>query len=171
MAKTMAKWGNKSFLVNTSKIVPILDIKTGFARKSDTGDDTSGTPTTNTRGMELQTITLETRYVAGVGVDPREQVDDWKKQFDQHHTLYIGGKQFGPKFLELDSVDFSNILLDNAGRFLQVDVSIVLTEYVPPTTKKSEKNKSSGSSSTKSGAMSASASTTDKQSKKTTKKR
>ena len=183
MAKYTAQWGSKGFLVSPSKVVPLLNVGTGYARKSDTNEDTSGTPTTNTRGLELQTITLETRYLAGAGVDPRAQMEDWKKQFGQRHPLYINGQLFGPKLLELDSVDFSNILLDNLGRFLQVDVSITLVEYVPPTTTVSSKNattssKSSSSagaetsatstSGTKAGALSAKASTTDKAAKKYT---
>ena len=173
MAQYMAQWGNKGFLVSPQKIVPLLNLGTGFARKADSNNDTSGQPTTNTRGLELQTITLETTYIAGVGVDPRAQIDDWKNQFGKRYPLYINGQRFGPKLLELDSVDVSNIKLDNVGRFLQVDVSITLVEYVPPTTTVSQKaSASSGSSTasssgTKSGALSATASSEDKAAKKT----
>lgn len=163
MAKYLAKWGAKGFLVNPQKIVPLLNLVTGFARKTDTGNDTSGTPTTNTRGLELQTITLETRYLAGAGVDPRGQIEEWKAQFGKRYPLYINGKQFGPNLLELDSVDFSNILLDNLGRFIQVDVSITLVEYVPPTTTVSSKQNVTTSAAAASGskteAISATAST------------
>lgn len=178
MARYMAQWGNKGFLVSPSKIVPLLNVVTGYARKSDTNDDTSGTPTTNTRGLELQTIKLETRYISSAGVNPREQLDDWKKQFGKQYPLYINGKQFGPKLLELDSVDFSNVILDNVGNFIQVDVAVTLVEYVPPTTTVSSKKASTSGASvasgasgtsksgTNAGALSAKASTTDKASKK-----
>lgn len=172
MARYLAKWGAKGFLVNPQKIVPLLNLATGFARKTDTGNDTSGTPTTNTRGLELQTITLETRYLAGAGVDPRGQIEEWKAQFGKRYPLYINGKQFGPNLLELDSVDFSNILLDNLGRFIQVDVSITFVEYVPPTTTVSSKQNATASTASAPGsnteAMSATASTDDKAAKKTT---
>lgn len=171
MARYLAKWGAKGFLVNPQKIVPLLNLATGFARKTDTGNDTSGTPTTNTRGLELQTITLETRYLAGVGVDPRGQIEEWKAQFGKRYPLYINGKQFGPNLLELDSVDFFNILLDNLGRFIQVDASITLVEYVPPTTVSSKQNATASTASalgSKTEAMSATASTDDKAAKKTT---
>ena len=167
----LAKWGNKGFLINPSKIVPLLSLKTGFARKADTNEDTSGTPPTNTRGLELQTITLETRYLAGLGVDPRGQIEDWKKQFGLRYPLYINGKQFGPDLLELDTVDITNVVLDNQGRFLQVDLTVTLVEYVPPTTTVSSKQTTTSSSSstgTKAGALAATPSATDKSTKKTT---
>lgn len=176
MATYLAKWGNKGFLVSPSKIVPLLSLSTGFARKSDTNNDTSGQPTTNTRGLELQQIQLETRYVAAAGVDPRGQIEEWKQQFGKHYPLQINGQQFGPDLLELVSVDISNVQLDNRGRFISVDVSITLEEYIPPETtvtdKKADTSSSGGSSGssggTKSQAMSTGPTSTEKTTKKTT---
>lgn len=169
MATYLAKWGNKGFLISPSKIVPLLDLTTGFSRKEDTTNDTSGQPTTNTRGLELQTIQLETRYVAAAGVDPRLQIEDWRKQFGQRWPLIINGQQFGPDLLELDSVDIFNVKMDNRGRFISVDMSITLVEYVPPTTTVSGKKAATGAAaSTKSGAMAATASSADKSAKKVT---
>ncbi len=163
----MAKWGNKGFLISPEKIVPILSMSTGFARKSDENEDTSGTPTTNTRGMELQEIELETRYLLATGTDPRAQIEDWKKQFGLRFPLHINGQQFGPDLMELDSVDFSNFTFDNRGRLLQVDAAIKLVEYVPPTTTVSSKQGETAEASN-AGAMSAGASSDDKAARKTT---
>ena len=174
----LARWGNKGFLINPNRIVPLLDITTGFARKTDTNNDTSGTPTTNTRGMELQKITLQTRYLAAAGNDPRGQIEEWKAQFGKRYPLYINEKQFGPDLLELESVDFENIELDNRGRFLAVDATVTLVEYVPPTTTVSQKNTTTASTATaasaakttgtKSGAIKATASSVEKETKKKT---
>lgn len=164
----LAKWGNKGFLVNPSKVVPLLSLKTGFARKADTNEDTSGTPPTNTRGLELQTITLETRYLAGLGVDPRDQIEDWKKQFGKRYPLYVNGRQFGPDLLELDKVDITDVVLDNRGKFIRVDLMVTLVEYVPPTTTVSSKQATASGSGTKAGALAATATAADKSSKKTT---
>lgn len=161
-----AKWGNKGFLVSPDKIVPMLKLSTGFARKADTNNDTSGQPTTNTRGIELQEIRLETRYLASAGVDPRGQIEDWKAQFGKQYPLYINGKQFGPDLLELDSVDITDIKLDNLGNFLMVDMTVTLLEYIPPTTKVSEKKGATSSTSTKAGAMAAGPSSAEKAAKK-----
>lgn len=168
MAQYTAKWGSKGFIVSPDKIVPVLSLSTGFTRKADTNNDTSGQPTTNTRGMELQTIQLSTTYLAAAGVDPRGQIEEWRKHFGERWPLLVNGKQFGPDLMELTDVQFSNIVLDNLGRFLQVDVTITLEEYVPPTTTPSEKNSSGAAASTKAGALSATASTADKANKKST---
>lgn len=164
----MARWGNKGFIVNPSIIVPISAFSTSFKRKSDANEDTSGQPSTNTRGMELQPIHLETTYLAGAGVDPRGQIEDWKKQFNVKAPLYLNGKQFGPALLQLDSVSFDNFKFDNLGRIIQMDASIDLTEYVPPTTKVSDKTATAASDSTKSGALAAKPTTDEKAAKKVT---
>lgn len=172
MAEYMAKWGNKGFLVSPDQIAPVKNLATSFKRKADENEDTSGTPPTNTRGLENQTITLDTTYIAGTGVDPRAQIEDWKNQFGKQYPLLINGQQFGPDLLELDSVSFSDVLLDNKGNFLRVTASITLVEYTPATKKVSSKTKSSGSSSSssssKSSAASATASTKDRSEKKYT---
>ena len=175
MAKYMAQWGSKGFLVSPGKIVPLSTISTAYVLKSESNNDTSGTPPTNTRGLELEEITLETTYLAAAGVDPRGQVEEWKSLIGDTNPLYIQGKRFGPKLLQLKQVSVQNVLLDNAGRFLSVDLSISLQEYTPPSTKVSSKpfafasksvGSSGGSSTSKSAAMSAKPSTDDKAAKK-----
>ena len=170
MASYLAKWGNKGFLVSPEKIVPLLSLSTGFSRKSDTNNDTSGQPTTNTRGIELQQIQLETRYVASMGVDPRGQIEEWRNQFGKHYPLQINGQQFGPDLLELVSVDISNVMLDNKGRFLSVDVAITLEEWIPPETTVTEKKETTGTTGSSTGtrqqALSAAPSSTEKTAKK-----
>lgn len=171
----MAQWGSKGFLVSPGKIVPLSTISTAYVLKSESNNDTSGTPPTNTRGLELEEITLETTYLAAAGVDPRGQVEEWKSLIGDTNPLYIQGKRFGPKLLQLKQVSVQNVLLDNAGRFLSVDLSISLQEYTPPSTKVSSKpfasasksvGSSGGSSTSKSAAMSAKPSTDDKAAKK-----
>lgn len=175
MAKYMAQWGSKGFLVSPGKIVPLSTISTAYVLKSESNNDTSGTPPINTRGLELEEITLETTYLTAAGVDPRGQVEEWKSLIGDTNPLYIQGKRFGPKLLQLKQVSVQNVLLDNAGRFLSVDLSISLQEYTPPSTKVSSKpfasasksvGSSGGSSTSKSAAMSAKPSTDDKAAKK-----
>ena len=159
-----AQWGNKAFVISPSKIVPLLKLSTGFAKKETDSEDTSGQPTTNTRGIDLQSITLETRYLAGTGSDPRGQIEDWKAQFGKRYPLYIAGRRFGPKLMELENVQFSNIVVDNSGRFIQVDASISLKEYVPPTiTLAEKKGQEAGDAGTTDGAMGATPSETDRE--------
>ena len=115
-----ALWGPKGFIVSPSKIVPLLDLSTSFAVKTDKGNDTSGTATTNT---------LSTLYVRAAGVDPRGQIAEWEAQVGNAHTLYIQGQRFGPSKLMLKKVDVSDILLSNTGAFLQCAVALQFEEY------------------------------------------
>lgn len=125
-----ARWGNKGFIIDSTKIVPLMGLATTRTRKTNTANDTSGTPATNTTGMELQRISFETIYVAGAGVDPRAQIDDWNAQFGQQHPFVLNGKRFGPELMELESVDFSDFILDNQGQIHSMKCAVVLVEYV-----------------------------------------
>lgn len=155
-----AKWGSQGFIIEPTRVVPLMGFSTSYSRKSDTNEDTSGTQTSNTRGMELQPVHLETTYFSGAGIDPRRKIDEWKQQFGKKYPLYLNGKQFGPKLLELDSVSFDNFKFDNAGKIIQVDVAIELIEYQAQAVAKSNTTSSS------SGAMAAKPSSTDKSRKK-----
>ena len=174
MATNTAQWGSRIFQVDPSRVVPLLSLSTGYARKSETNNDTSGQPTTNTRGLELQQFTLSTRYVAAVGLDPRAEIEAWRGEFENRYPLILNGSQFGPDLLELVSVDVSEVLLDNQGRMLSADVSITLEEYIPPETTVTDKKEPTGGSTgdssggTKSQAMSAGPKAAEKETMKPT---
>ena len=124
-----ARWGPKGFVVSPSKIVPLMNLSTAFSVKSDTGNDTAATAATNTRGRELQTVSLSTLYVRGAGVDPRGQIAEWEAQVGKSYPLYIEGQRFGPSKLMLKSMDVSDVLLNNTGKFLQCAVALTFEEY------------------------------------------
>lgn len=157
-----ARWGSKGFIVSSSKIVPLLNLSTSFSVKSESGDDTSGTATTNVRGRELQSVSLSTLYVRGAGVDPRAQIDAWEALVGTANPLYIEGVRFGPSKLMLKSVDVSDILMTNKGKFLQCAISLKFEEY-------SDGKETSKTASMQAGnatAMNATASPSDKAAKK-----
>lgn len=138
-----AKWGPKGFLVSPTKIVPLRDLSTSFSVKSDNGNTTSGTKTTNTRGRELQSVSLSTLYVGAAGVDPRTQIAEWESLVGQSYPLYIAGERFGPQKLMLKSVNVSDILLTNTGTFLQCAVALSFEEYENVSTTKAKTTKTS----------------------------
>lgn len=142
-----AKWGPKGFIVSPSKIVPLLNLSTSFSIKSDSGNDASQKNTTNTRGRELQTVSLSTLYVRAAGVDPRGQIAEWEAQVGKAYPLYVEGQRFGPAKLMLKSVEVSDVLLTNSGKFLQAAIALSFEEYVETASKSSTKSSSSSSSS------------------------
>ena len=152
-----ALWGPKGFIVSPSKIVPLMDLSTSFSIKSDSGNDTSGSSVTNTKGRELQSVSLSTLYVRGAGVDPRGQIAEWEALVGQSYPLYIEGKRFGPPKLMLESVDVSDVLLNNAGVFLQCAIAVKFKENAEPEAKKTD---------SKSTALSSKAKPLDKTTKK-----
>ena len=125
----MATWGPKGFIVSSRKIVVLEGLATSLSLKQDSENDTSGTQTTNTRGRELRPITFKVKYLAAAGVDPRGQINEWEAQLGNAYPLYIGGQRFGAEKMKLTKVDTSDILLSNAGKFLQATVSITLEEF------------------------------------------
>lgn len=124
-----ALWGPKGFIVSPTKIVPLLKLQTSFTVKTDSGNTADGSATTNARGRELQQLSLSTIYVRGAGVDPRGQIAEWQALVGQAHPLYIEGNRFGPNKLMLKSVDVSDVLLTNTGKFLQAAIALKFEEY------------------------------------------
>lgn len=124
-----ARWGPKGFIISTSKIVAIEGFQTGYALKTDTNADTSGTPPTNTKGRELQTVSFSTTYLREAGTDPRGQLAEWDAQVGNAYPLYIGGKVFGPKKLQLQDVSVTDVLFDNAGNMIKCKVGLTFKEY------------------------------------------
>lgn len=178
--KYTALWGPKGFIVSPSKIVPLLDMKTSFAVKATTGTDASGAATTNTKGRELQTLSLSTIYVRGAGVDPRGQIAEWEAQVGKAYPLYIEGERFGPQKLMLKSVNVSDVLLSNTGVFLKVAIALQFEEYAnqagattktkAATTSKAAEIYNSSVATQKKEALSTTAKAADKAAKKPTTK-
>lgn len=124
-----ARWGPKGFIVSTSKVVPLEDFATSFALKSDTNGDTSGTPPTNTQGLELQPLTMKTQYMRALGTDPIGQIQEWKDLIGKTHTFFLGGKPFfAPKFT-LKNVDVSETQFTPDGTMIACTVSLSFEEY------------------------------------------
>ena len=165
-----ALWGPKGFIVSPTKIVPLMNLSTSFAVKTDTGNDANGTATTNTKGRELQAVSLSTLYVRGAGVDPRGQIAEWEAQVGKAYPLYIQGQRFGPSKLMLKSVDVSDILLTNTGKFLQCAVSLTFEEYsTESTTTPTDSASAQKAAASYNSAMNATASSQDKADKKVVK--
>lgn len=123
-----ARWGSKGFLVSPSKIVPISDISTGVTLKTDSNTAEDGTTQQNVRGKEPQQIAFNVTYIAGCGVDPAAQIQEWNALIGETHQLYIGGKKFGPARMTLMSVSYSDFRLSPRGEILQVIAAITLRE-------------------------------------------
>lgn len=160
----IARWGPMGFVVSPSKIVPFNGFGTSIALKTDDGNNASGKAATNARGLELQSMTFSTKYMMAVGVDPRERFEAWQSQVGNSYPLYIGEKRFGPAKMLLESVSMSDLVMNNAGVFLSVTVSITLKEDSQEATKttaakSTTSSNSSGNTSTTNSAAAKAAAT------------
>ena len=132
----MAKWGPMTFEITPQKITSLTGFKTSFKLKTDANNDTSGTPPTNTRGRELETVQFNVKYVQAAGVTPRSQIGTWRSLIGKVYVLYIGGKAWGAANFQLEAVDLTNVVWDGKGNMLEVEATITLTEYEKSTGKK-----------------------------------
>ena len=151
-----ARWGPKGFIVSPSKVVPLEDLTTSFALKSDTNEDTSGTPPTNTTGMELQPLEVKTKYMRALGTDPLGQLAEWKSLVGKAYPFYLKGKRFGPDKVQLKNVSVSETMFTPDGTMIACTVSLSFEEYSSAT----DTNASAKAS--QAGAMSAAPSTAEK---------
>ena len=138
---------------------------TAIKVNTETNDDKEGRPATNTQTIELQEISFD--FLLNAYFLPKTTIEKewekWKKQIAKHHPLYLNGKQFGPKELQLIEADLTDSKLDDYGRFLVAHISIKLREWAP------EKAKSKKTASTKSKGKNKSTGTTSKRKKSSAK--
>ena len=167
-----AQWGPMGFLVSPDKIVPFENLATSITLKTDNGNSSSGSSSTNVRGREPQPISFTTKYMRALGVDPRERFEAWSELVGQSYPLYIGDKRFGPEKMILTGINMSELVTSNNGDFLALKLDITMQEDTKSTKKSSKssskkKSKSSVYSDTveKRKAMNATASKSDRYAK------
>lgn len=141
-------WGDIKLSVSQDGVMGLnTGLSTSVKLNTETNDDKEGRPATNTQTIELQEVSFD--FSLNAYFLPKTTIEDewekWKKQVAKHHPLYINGKVFGPKEMQLIEVGLSDTNIDDWGRFIAAKISVNLREYAP------EKAKSKKTASTKSG--------------------
>ena len=154
---TMAKWGPKSWVVSSKKVVALQGLSFSYAQVADNNTSTEEKKTTNERGTELFPLTFTTTLHSGAGVDVRAEIESWEKLVTQVSYFYLNGKKLGPK-LQLRKVAVTDLQLDDLGRMRLATLSFEFKEYDPDTT----------SVKVSTSALNVKASTSSKSQKKTT---
>lgn len=173
-------WGPIKLSVSEEKgVMGLNSFSTSLKLNTEMNDDKAGKPKVNTQTLELQQVSfdysLNAYFLKGTTIE--KEYSNWEKNIAKHHPLYLNGKQFGPKELQLVEVQLSDSRIDDWGRFLYAKIAITLQEYAPEKSKSkktaSTKNKSSkqskgraSSSSTKKSAKSVGPSKSAKAAKK-----
>ena len=130
---TMAKWGSKTWAVNSSKVLALEGLAFSYTQVADNNTSTEDKKTTNERGTELFPLSFTTVLHSGAGVDVRAEIESWKKLVTKVNYFYLGGKKLGPK-LQLRKVAVSEVKLDNLGRIRLATLSFEFKEYDKDTT-------------------------------------
>ena len=130
---TMAKWGSKTWAVNSSKVLALEGLAFSYTQVADNNTSTEDKKTTNERGTELFPLSFTTVLHSGAGVDVRAEIESWQKLVTKVDYFYLGGKKLGPK-LQLRKVAVSNTKLDNLGRIRLATLSFEFKEYGKDTT-------------------------------------
>ena len=130
---TMAKWGSKTWAVNSKKVVALEGLSFSHSQVADNNTSTEEKKTTNERGTELFPLSFTTTLHSGAGVDVRAEIESWKALVTKVNYFYLNGKKLGPK-LQLRKVAVSNTKLDDLGRIRLATLSFEFKEYDPDTT-------------------------------------
>lgn len=126
----MAQWLSKTWEVSASKITALTGISTGLALETETNDDADGSPSTNIRGYAARSLPLSMKYGIAAGTpDVRGEYESWEALVGAYAPFYLAGRRLGAKKYLLTQVSASDIVLSNAGRWIECTVSITLEEY------------------------------------------
>lgn len=118
------------FSTSPSRIVPLDGFSTSVKLKADSENDTSGTEPINTRGRELQNMSLSTTYHTAAGCDPMGEFYSWVSLVGASYPLYIGGRRLGPAArFTLQDVSLSDMQQAESGAVLSASVSLSFVEY------------------------------------------
>lgn len=131
---TMAKWGSKSWVVSSSKVVALEGLSFSYEQVADNNGSTEEKKTTNQRGKELFPLSFSTTLHAGAGVDIRKEISEWEALVTKVNYFYLNGKKLYSKQLQLRKVAVSDVRLDDLGRMRLATLSFEFKEYDASTT-------------------------------------
>jgi len=144
----IAVFGNKMFVVTSSKIITFNDFQYGSTLETEKQDAAGKKPSTYNKGPGLDTLSIKIRLSADLGVNPRNQLGEWLKVKDAGvaYPFILGGKPFRPNKWLLVDVQASEGVIDNDGNFLALTLSLSFDEYVRPGSKTEKSTSGTGKS-------------------------
>lgn len=125
----IASWKNKKWEVSPSKIYNLEGFSTSFKLKVDQNQDKEGSPATNVRGRELVPLSFDVTLSDVVGINVRAEIESWEALIGEAAPFYLGGKRFGPELMQLQSVDVSDVIIDDLGRIRSAKLRLSFEEY------------------------------------------
>lgn len=127
IATFKTKKGTKTWQVSSSGIMDLDGFSTSFELNAESNNAVEGSPLSNQRGKKKKPLSFSSNLLAALGIDVRKEFESWEDWIGLTGTLKIGGKKFGSGWL-LTAVKPSNVIIDNSGRFISMNLSFSFEE-------------------------------------------
>ena len=124
-----ATWYDQKWEISPERVAGLGSLSASGEVKRVT-DSTKGK--SKITGMELMRVSLSYSSSFEAGGNPRQELETWQSLVGIYDTLRIGGRRFGPKYLQLQSAENSNTVIDNRGRIRRQTINLVFVEYPAP---------------------------------------
>lgn len=149
-----AEWNNITWGSSSRQMVHIKSLKLSQSIKLEEKESNDGAKKTIVKSLEPQALTITYKAGFAVGLDPRLELDIFKKCAGMQDNFLLGGKKLSNNPFELEQVQLSNTVLDNNGRILAGDMTLNFTTDSNASSKGGKGNKKgSGTKAKKSGSL------------------
>lgn len=125
----IAQWGAQTFEVSPQKVLALEGLSTGLKLKKENNNDDNGSPPTNVKAYELQSLSFEVPISDAVGVDVRHELEEWMTLVGEVAPFYLGGHVFGPENIQLIAVELGDSVTDDFGRLRYGVLSLSFQEW------------------------------------------
>ena len=144
----IATFAGKVFQVDSKKIYTFSDFSYTSTLKTEKQDIDVSKPSTYIKGADLDNFSINIKLNSSLGVNPRSEWNDWINILNRKiaYPFILGGVPLNNTKWLLTSVSPSNIVFDNNGKILSLDLSLKFEEYVRAGSKKESSTSTSSTS-------------------------
>ncbi|TGE36893.1 hypothetical protein E4K67_17490 [Desulfosporosinus fructosivorans] len=130
----IAVFGSKVFEITDSKIYTFDGLQYTTTLDTEKQDAEGKKPSTYNKGPGLNGLNFTLKLDATQGVNPRHEMESWEQIKDAGvaYQFILGRSPLGWNKWLLVDVQGSNIVMDNLGNMLKLDLQLKLDEYVRP---------------------------------------
>lgn len=122
-----ASWHTQKWEISPARVASLGSLSATAAVKR-VSDSTSGK--SKITGLELETLTTSYVTTFEAGGNPRAELETWRGLVGVYAPFRLGGRQFGPKYWQLQSVEMTDELIDTQGRIRRGTINLYFMEYV-----------------------------------------
>ena len=129
---TIAVFGNKSFEVSSNKILTFSDFTLSGGLTTESQELQGSKPSTYIKGLELEKIGFNIMLDSSFGLDVLDEVNYWRwiRDLAIPRTFVLGDAPLSSNKWLLKTVNVTNTIIDNYGRYKKASVALDFEEYV-----------------------------------------